>query len=151
MIVDVIIETLEADLDKLAREIEQYEDERELWSIADGITNSAGNLCLHLLGNLNHYIGAKIGNTGYERDRPLEFASGQVSREDLQIRISATRKMVRGSLQDLTDAQLGDTYHGDEGDTSKTLMAELTGIINHFSYHLGQINYHRRLTSGRQK
>ncbi len=45
------------DLLKVKQEIKSYKDERKLWVIADGISNSAGNLCLHLIGNLNHFIG----------------------------------------------------------------------------------------------
>ncbi|WP_310586229.1 hypothetical protein [Lacihabitans soyangensis] len=64
----------EKDLIRLKSEIEAYSDEEKLWIKAEGINNSAGNLCLHILGNLNNYIGAILGNTGYERNRPAEFS-----------------------------------------------------------------------------
>ncbi len=65
----------ETGLNKLRNEVEEYGSDEAFWSIPDGVANSAGNLCLHLLGNLNHYVGAKLGETGYVRDRPSEFSS----------------------------------------------------------------------------
>ena len=61
------------DLSKLIGEIDLYKNETDLWKIKDGISNSGGNLTLHLIGNLNHFIGATLGNTGYVRERDKEF------------------------------------------------------------------------------
>ena len=62
------------DLNKLKFEIESYKDERSIWAVDKTISNSAGNLCLHLVGNLNAYIGAELGKTSYVRNRDLEFS-----------------------------------------------------------------------------
>ena len=50
-------------LDLLQKEIEAYEKDALLWAVVEGINNSGGNLCTHLLGNLNHFIGKNMGNT----------------------------------------------------------------------------------------
>ena len=74
----MLIETLKTifsrDLLKLKTEIELYKKEEKLWCTDKNISNSAGNLCLHLVGNLNTYIGNEIGKTGYVRNRELEFS-----------------------------------------------------------------------------
>ena len=83
----MIIETLQKlftrDLNKLKAEIELYRNENNIWRTDKGIANSAGNLCLHLTGNLNAYIGAELGNTGYIRHRELEFSLKDIPRQFL--------------------------------------------------------------------
>jgi hypothetical protein len=80
MFVTVLHTLFERDLAKLSLEIETYQHEPALWRTAPGISNSAGNLCLHLLGNLNTYIGAGLAHTGYVRNRDWEFAAPYVPR-----------------------------------------------------------------------
>ena len=58
MLRKVLAELYERDLDKLRTEIASYENEPDLWKTDEGISNSAGNLCLHLTGNLKHFFGA---------------------------------------------------------------------------------------------
>ena len=60
MITDTLIMLFERDLQKLKTEIELYKDEDNLWLIKKGIDNSAGNLCLHLIGNLSHFISQRL-------------------------------------------------------------------------------------------
>jgi len=83
----MILETLKTlfnrDLNKLKSEIESYHTESSIWTIDKNISNSAGNLCLHLIGNLNTYIGAEIGKTGYIRNRPLEFSLKNIPKSEL--------------------------------------------------------------------
>jgi hypothetical protein len=69
-----LLEIFERDLNKLLQEINLYKDENSLWQIKEGIGNSGGNLCLHLMGNLNHFMGAVLGGTGYVREREKEFS-----------------------------------------------------------------------------
>ncbi|WP_333862471.1 hypothetical protein [Sphingobacterium sp.] len=65
----MLIQTLKSlfhrDLKKLRDEIALYRLEENIWIVENSISNSAGNLCLHLIGNLQTYIGAEIGKTGY--------------------------------------------------------------------------------------
>jgi hypothetical protein len=57
MLQQEFIKLFERDLDKLKQEISAYTNEDDLWKIKDGIANSSGNLCLHLVGNLKHFVG----------------------------------------------------------------------------------------------
>jgi len=144
---DELIQTVEQGLKKLRNEVEQYTDDWSFWAVSDGINNSAGNLCLHLLGNLNHYIGAKLGDTGYVRDRPSEFSLKNISREEILQRIDQAVVAVKESLEKLSEPDLSDQYPADEGEEIRSISGELLRIATHFNYHLGQINYLRRLKS----
>ncbi len=142
------------DLSTLRTEIEAYNDESAIWKVDGGITNSAGNLCQHLIGNLKHFIGAELGQSGYVRQRDLEFSTKGASREELIKGIEETRAVVDATLDKLTPADL-------EADYPKSVFADMqtmtTGyflihLATHLGYHLGQINYHRRFsTSCRNK
>ena len=133
------------DLEKLKQEINLYKDESTMWIIEKDIANSAGNLCLHLVGNLNCYIGAEIGKTGYIRHRDLEFSLKNIPKQELIKKVEDTLIMVEDSLDKLKDEQLGEDY-------PLLVFAEKTStgyflihLCVHLGYHLGQINYHRRL------
>lgn len=134
------------DLNKLKSEIEQYRDEQNIWLIDQAVLNSAGNLCLHLVGNLNTFVGAELGKTGYVRDRPLEFSQKNVPRAELISRVEATIIVVNNALDLLTEEDMGRDYplvKVVEGGSSIAFM--LIHLSTHLAYHLGQINYHRRL------
>jgi uncharacterized damage-inducible protein DinB len=133
------------ELTKLKTEIEGYKDEAKLWHTEAGVSNSAGNLCLHLIGNLNHFIGATLGGTGYVRNREAEFSLKNVPRAEICTTIDETIAVVNTTLDALTDEVLNSEYPlllGDQKFITKHFLLHLTG---HLSYHLGQINYHRRL------
>ncbi|WP_264523189.1 MULTISPECIES: DinB family protein [unclassified Flavobacterium] len=145
----MLIETLKLlfnrDLNKLKAEIESYPNESQIWAIAPGISNSAGNLCLHLIGNLNTYIGAEIGKTGYIRDRPLEFSLKDVPKSELIGKIENTILVVNTALDSLTEADLEQTYPQIVFEKEMSTGFFLVHLSTHLAYHLGQINYHRRL------
>ena len=90
MLIDTLKMLFIRDLNILKSEIESYENESDIWKTQKGITNSAGNLCLHIIGNLNTYIGAQYGKTGYIRNRPLEFSLKDISRAELLSKIEET-------------------------------------------------------------
>lgn len=134
------------DLNKLKAEIAQYPDEPSVWVIDGHIANSAGNLCLHLIGNLNTYIGAELGGTGYIRHRDLEFSLKDVPSEQLIRQINDTISIVDTTLSQLSDDQLAAEYPQivlNEQRTSTEYF--LIHLSTHLAYHLGQVNYHRRL------
>ncbi|MBW1656599.1 DinB family protein [Flavobacterium quisquiliarum] len=133
------------DLDKLKFEIESYENENSIWIIDKNISNSAGNLCLHLMGNLNTYIGAEIGKTGYIRNRPLEFSLKDIPRSELIQKIEDTIIVVNNALDTLTEADLESIYPQIVFEKEMTTGFFLVHLSTHLAYHLGQINYHRRL------
>ncbi|SEF71958.1 DinB family protein [Sphingobacterium lactis] len=144
----ITLKTLfERDLNKLKVEIESYQDERTIWRVEKGIANSAGNLCLHLLGNLNTYIGAEIGKSGYIRNRPLEFSLKNIPVSELLREIKKTKEIVISSLENLTDKDLEKEYPIEVFDRKTTVSFFLIHLATHLNYHLGQINYHRRLVT----
>lgn len=145
----MIIESLKIlfnrDLNKLKFEIESYEFEKQIWVIDKNISNSAGNLCLHLIGNLNTYIGAEIGKTGYVRNRPLEFSLKDIPKAELISKIEDTIEVINKSLDSLTEKDLEQIYPQIVFEKEMTTGFFLIHLSAHLAYHLGQINYHRRL------
>jgi uncharacterized damage-inducible protein DinB len=145
MLIAILKTLFDRDLNKLHQEIEAYHTEAALWRTVPGISNSAGNLCLHLLGNLNTYIGAELGHSGYIRNRDLEFAARNIPRAELLAGIAATRRVVAAALTPLPDDQLATEYPLLVWEAPTSLGYMLLHLITHLAYHLGQINYHRRL------
>jgi hypothetical protein len=133
------------DLNKLKMEIESYQKESSLWLVADGISNSAGNLCLHLIGNTNGFIGAQIGKTGYIRQRDLEFSLKDVPRAELIKKIEDTIVMVDSVLDTIPAEQFETLYPIEVFGYPMSTEYFLVHLATHLGYHLGQINYHRRL------
>jgi len=127
----------------LQKEIAAYPNEESLWKKAKGINNSAGNLCTHLIGNLNHFIGHAIGNTGYVRNRPLEFSIQDVPCEELIKQLDEAAEMIENALKTVDDwsAPYPEEMFGKPGSVHYFMLQLLT----HFDYHRGQVNYHRRL------
>jgi uncharacterized damage-inducible protein DinB len=145
MIKQTLTSLYKKDLQSLKKEIELYTTESNLWRIDKNITNSAGNLCLHLIGNLNTYIGSQLGNTGYIRQRDLEFSLKDIHKAELLKKIDETEQMVIATINNLTEEQLHQIHPVKVYDFDLTSAALLFYLTTHLSYHLGQINYHRRL------
>ena len=145
MITNTLIELFERDLQRLKTEIELYKDEDNLWVLKEGISNTAGNLCLHLVGNLNHFIGATLGNSGYVRHREDEFSLKNIPRQDLLINIANCILVVKNTFSKLSDADMEKDFPLEKHGTIVSNMHMLMHLYAHLSYHLGQINYHRRL------
>jgi hypothetical protein len=135
------------DLESLAKEIELCDEETVLWHVVPGITNSIGNLTQHLIGNLNHFIGATIGETGYVRNREAEFSERYYTKEELINELGKTSEMLRKVLGSLTNDQLEKTYPHEPFGYSMTTNHMITKLAGHLGYHLGQINYLRRIIS----
>ncbi len=133
------------DLEKLKLEVSQYQHEQNLWKTDGNIINSAGNLCLHLVGNLNHFIGTILGSTGYVRQREREFSDKNVPRQELLRMVEETMTVVEQSLGKVSDKQLQKAYPIEVFGYPMTTEYFLIHLAMHLDYHLGQINYHRRL------
>ena len=133
------------DLNKLRKEIESYKEESKLWIIDKNIANSAGNLCLHLVGNINTYIGKELGGTDYIRNRDLEFSQKDIPQAELLKKIDETILVVDKALDTVTDQQLEEEYPVIVFTDKMTTGFFLVHLLAHLDYHLGQINYHRRL------
>lgn len=137
-------ELFSRDIPKIKAEIEAYSSEEAIWNKVDGINNSAGNLSLHLSGNLQHFFGAVLGGTGYKRDREFEFA-GKVTRKELLDDLDAALKSVIDTLDEMPDYELKNEFPVKIMDKTFTIEAFFLHLYAHLSYHLGQINYHRRI------
>jgi Protein of unknown function (DUF1572) len=140
-----LIEFFERDLNKLITEISLYKNDNNLWMVKEGISNCAGNLALHLVGNLNHFIGATLGNTGYIRNREAEFTLKNVPRKDLLTAIENTIPIVKNTLEKLMPQDFEKDFPLPIFGKTDTTGYIIMHLITHLTYHLGQINYHRRL------
>jgi len=145
MLIETVKTLFARDLAKLKTEIESYRDEKKIWVVDKNIANSAGNLCLHLIGNLNAFIGAEFGKTGYVRNRELEFSLKNISKVELLNEIDETIVVVENSLKNLTDEDLKKEYPVVLSGKIMSTEYFLVHLTTHLTYHLGQINYHRRL------
>ncbi|MEO6290569.1 MAG: DinB family protein [Ginsengibacter sp.] len=142
---NLFAEIFERDLNKLIGELKAYPDESLIWKTADGISNSAGNLTLHLIGNLNFMIGVTLGNSGYVRDREREFSAKNISVRQMVDELNNTILVVKKTLEDLPEEGLEKEFPVPINNKISTVQFILIHLISHFGYHLGQINYHRRL------
>ncbi|WP_299247083.1 DUF1572 family protein [uncultured Lacinutrix sp.] len=145
MIVETLIKLFKRDLNILITEIEAYKEEKNLWIATETVKNSSGNLCLHLVGNLNAFIGAPLGNTGYVRQRDLEFSLKNVPKSELIKQVKDTIIVVENTLNSLLENDLQKEYKRRVNEETMTTEYFLIHLTMHLSYHLGQINYHRRL------
>jgi uncharacterized damage-inducible protein DinB len=145
MLVEILKQILHRDLTKLREEITSYKDEETIWKTEKLIKNPAGNLALHLAGNLNTYIGAALGGYAYTRDRDAEFSLKYIPRAELLAMIDQTIIVVDKSLDKINDQQLEEDFPLLVFKEKTTTGYMLVHLVTHLAYHLGQVNYHRRL------
>lgn len=145
----MLLETLKSlfnrDLNRLKKEIESYTSEEKIWIIDKQIANSSGNLCLHIAGNLNTYIGKELGGINYIRNRDQEFSLKNISRTELVKKITGLMSMIDQVLSKLDESELSKEYPLFVLDTRTSTEYMLVHLATHLAYHLGQVNYHRRL------
>ena len=131
------------DLKRLKEEVILYQDQKLLWIKKGDIKNPAGNLALHICGNLQHFVGAVLGQSTYVRDRSFEF-EGRVSHEELIKEIDITISTINDFFESFPVDKLDDIYPLEVFDHPMTNFYFLNHLHGHLNYHLGQINYHRR-------
>lgn len=148
MLVMAVAAILDRDLRALAREVAAYPDEEALWRTPAGIANSAGTLVLHLTGNIEHFMGAKLGGSNFVRDRAREFSDRDVPRTALLGRIEAARAAVRAAAERTGDERQDADYPEAVGGVRVALADLLVHLVSHLGYHLGQVDYHRRIVTG---
>ena len=136
------------DLDRTIEELGLHKDEANLWLKPEGISNSAGNLMLHLCGNLKHFIGALLGDTGYIRKRDEEFSLKDIPATYLKTNLKESKAVVERTLSGMQDNQLEEDFPIEMFGSKQTIGFMLLHLATHLNYHLGQINYHRRLLEG---
>ncbi len=144
---ETLIKLFNRDLANLEKEILSYESEEAIWITREGIKNSSGNLCLHICGNLQHYIGAVLGHTGYKRNRDAEFTSIGLSKKQLLLEIETTRLAVTSTLNTLTHESVTSIYPEQVFGQPMETEFFLIHLQGHLNYHLGQINYNRRINT----
>lgn len=136
------------ELATLRMEVEAYPSDADLWKLVPGIANSGGTLALHLAGNLQHFIGAVLAGNGYRRNRDAEFGDRDVPRavilQHIDAAIGIVPKTIAGLGPDVLDAEYPDPVAGVRLNTADFLLH----LLSHLSYHLGQLDYHRRIVSG---
>jgi uncharacterized damage-inducible protein DinB len=148
MISESIRTIFQRELRALRREIEAYPNEKDIWAVPDGIGNSAGTLALHLAGNLQHYLGARLGGTGYVRNRDAEFSRRNVSRTDILDELESANVAISRAFERVSDSDLTLAYPEKISGATLTNGEWLVHLVAHMGYHLGQIDYHRRLVTG---
>jgi hypothetical protein len=136
------------DLEALRVSLRAYPTESMIWMLPPGISNSAGTLALHMVGNLQHFIGAQLGGTGYVRDRIAEFSDRDVPLGLIEHRIDVTINALKDTLDHMDGSTIDDAYPLDIGGQRLSTRLFLTHLVSHAGYHLGQIDYHRRLITG---
>ena len=139
---------LTRDLTRLGQEIDAFPDEEAIWATMPGVANSAGTLALHLEGNLREYIGRQLGGLQYRRDRPAEFGTRGVSKDELIARVTRLRHEMPPVIAALSVEALDATYPEVVLGTPLTTRQFLVHLQGHLNYHLGQIDYLRRVTTG---
>ncbi len=148
MFLEEINQIIFRELQGLRRELEAYSNEADIWKTPVGIANSAGTLALHLIGNLRHYIGAQLGNSGYVRNREAEFSLRNVPRTEILTQIDAAIAEVNTALSGLPPKKLETEYPLEIAGVYMQTRDWLLHLISHLAYHLGQVDYHRRLVTG---
>lgn len=146
-----ITRVITRELKALRREIETYPSDGELWYVRPGITNPGGNLALHLAGNIQYFIGNVLGKNGYVRNRDAEFGDKDVPRAELLQEIDNAIAAVETGMSKITEADLAKPYPEAVGGVSSTTGAFLAHFATHLAYHLGQVDYHRRILTGESK
>lgn len=135
------------DLARLARQLDAFDD-AQLWQVRPGVANSAGTLMLHLNGNLREFVGRQLGGVPYVRDRAHEFSARDVSRSAMRAELIELTSLIPGVLSRMPATRWDDHFPENvlgEPLTNRQFVAHLYG---HLNYHLGQIDYLRRLLTG---
>jgi hypothetical protein len=136
------------DLSRLIRQVDAFPDDETLWRKLPGITNSAGNLVLHLEGNLREYIGRQIGGLPYQRTRPIEFSATGLPKEQLKARLAALRDAIPAVIGALSSEQLDSVYPEQVLEIPLATQEFLIHLYGHLNWHLGELDYLRRALSG---
>ncbi len=145
MLQETLSVLFQKDLNRVKEEINAYSNETDIWILRDGISNTAGNLCLHLVGNVKHFVGKIIGNIPYERQREQEFTDKDIPKTKLLENLDETIASVTAALAAFKADELNSIYPVKVFGAELTTEHFLLHLYGHLNYHLGQINYHRRL------
>jgi uncharacterized damage-inducible protein DinB len=145
---EVLGHLIARELAAVRKQLLAYGDERDIWLTPSGVSNSAGTLALHVVGNLRHFLGAVLGGTGYVRRRDAEFSARDMSLHELLEEIDAAQRDVRHALAQVSEDALQARFPASLGGLNVETKEFLLHLLSHLAYHLGQIDYHRRVVTG---
>ncbi len=148
MTLSLVAALMSRELRTIQRELEAYPDDRLLWQPLPGLPNTGGTLALHAAGNLQHFVGAVLGKTGYVRNRDAEFARRDVPRAELLRELEQAITVVETVLPGLPAAVVDDWYPLPVANRRVRTDEFLVHLLAHLAYHLGQLDYHRRAVTG---
>ena len=133
------------ELGLLEEEIAAYRDDADLWTTIGAQKNAPATLAIHVVGGLNAMVGASLGNTGYIRDRDLEFSRRGVSRDDVIQMIRYCRDTIVPIIAGLDDDSLAGIHPGPVPPALKGITTQrfLMHLLWHVGWHRGHIYYHR--------
>jgi hypothetical protein len=140
-----IAELFARDLTRLAQELRAFTNDADLWRSVPGMSNSAGNLALHLEGNLREFIGRQLGGVPYERKRDLEFSSRDIPAAELMRRIEEIAGMIPRVIAGLSASQLESAFPVNIFSRTLSTQQTILSLYGHLNYHLGQIDCLRRV------
>ena len=136
------------ELESFVREIELFPSDQSLWETIPGVSNSGGTLALHVAGNLQHFVGAVLGNTGYVRNRDAEFARRGATRSEVTAELIRARQVVSSVLGQVPDDSLNRTYPEPKANRQISTGLMFAHLVTHLAFHLGQAGYLRRALTG---
>jgi hypothetical protein len=148
MLNTILTSFYERDIRKMIAEVELFRDEENLWKTHGDIRNSSGNLVLHIIGGTNYLIGATLANTGYVRNRDLEFTAKNVPRRELVEGLEKLIPMITGTLNGYSQEDMDSAFPFDFDGARNSKTYVLVQLLAHLNYHLGQVNYLRRMLEG---
>jgi len=128
----------------MKNELLAYQDEGDIWRSVPGLPNSAGTIALHVAGNLQHFVGAQLGKSGYVRDREAEFGRRDVPVSEMVNELDRTVAALDAAFAKLEDEAMDHPFPQEIAGVRPTVGEFLVHLVAHLAYHLGQIDYHRR-------
>jgi uncharacterized damage-inducible protein DinB len=150
-LVDGVRLVLVRELKAFQREIEMFPDDELVWRTTSGVSNSAATLALHVCGNLQHFVGAVLGATGYVRNRDLEFSRRSGPRAELARELGRAIEVVQAVLPGIPAESLSREYPEAVGGIRLPTGLFLLHLATHLAHHLGQAGYLRRVLTGENR
>lgn len=148
MLPDLVAGLMSRELRAMQRELQAYPSDAAVWQQHPALPNSGGSLALHAAGNLLHFVGTVLGGTSYVRDRDAEFARHDVPRDAILRELDEAIAVVERVLPTVPVAVLDDWYAQPVAGKRVRTGEFLMHLASHLAYHLGQMDYHRRMISG---
>lgn len=137
------------DLTRLNQQIDAFPNNDALWQTVPGVLNAAGNLALHIEGNLREFVGRQLGNLPYQRNRELEFSARYLSRDELSVRLAELSQSIPAVIANLSEGQMAREYPEVGLEAPMTTREFLIHLYGHLNWHLGQVDYLRRILNQR--